>query len=110
MRLIGLVLLLVLLPTPTLLPAEAQLPTKMSRIGMLMPVSAEDAASNLEAFRERLGELGTHRGQEHPHGAPVYRGSNRASPRPRHRVSRLEVGPHRDLGYASRNGGEKGNE
>jgi len=46
------------------LGAEAQQPpTKMRRIGMLMPVSAAAAALNIEAFRQGLRELGYIEGQ-----------------------------------------------
>jgi putative ABC transport system substrate-binding protein len=56
MRLIGLVLALGLVLAPPF--AEGQKPGKVPRIGMLMPVSPEDAAGNIEAFQQRLRELG----------------------------------------------------
>jgi putative tryptophan/tyrosine transport system substrate-binding protein len=57
MRLIGLAVVLTLgLVLPLI--AEGQPLAKVPRIGMLMPVSAEDAAGNIEAFQQRLAELG----------------------------------------------------
>jgi putative ABC transport system substrate-binding protein len=46
-----------------LFAVEAQPPAKVPRIGMLMPVSPEDAAGNIEAFQQRLAELGHHDGK-----------------------------------------------
>lgn len=43
--------------------ASAQRSAKLTRIGMLMPVSATDAAPNLDAFRRGLRELGHVEGQ-----------------------------------------------
>jgi ABC-type uncharacterized transport system substrate-binding protein len=57
MRLIGLAVVRTLgLVLPLI--AEGQPLAKVPRIGMLMPVSAEDAAGNIEAFQQRLAELG----------------------------------------------------
>ena len=50
------VLLALLLPAP--LPASARPPTKIPRIGLLMPVSPDAAAVNIEAFRRGLRDLG----------------------------------------------------
>ena len=44
--------------------AEAQQPTKVSRVGMLLPVAAADAATNIEAFRQGLRERGYAEGRD----------------------------------------------
>ena len=49
-------LALVLLVAP--LAADAQPPAKIPRIGLLMPVSPDTAAINIEAFRQGLRDLG----------------------------------------------------
>jgi putative ABC transport system substrate-binding protein len=49
-------LALLLLAAP--LAAEAQPPAKIPRIGLLMPVSPDAAAINIEAFRQGLRDLG----------------------------------------------------
>src|SRR6266487_176523 len=60
MRCIGM-LILSLLVAPCI--AEAQPPSKMPRIGFLMPLLTPERAHNLEAFRHRLRELGWIEGQ-----------------------------------------------
>ena len=60
MRCIGM-LILSLLVAP--LAAEAQPPSKVPRIGFLMPLLTPERAHNLEAFRHRLRELGWIEGQ-----------------------------------------------
>jgi putative ABC transport system substrate-binding protein len=40
------------------LPAQAQQPTKIPRIGILIPISASLLSARVEAFRQRLRELG----------------------------------------------------
>jgi len=54
-------LILSLLVAP--LAAEAQPPSKVPRIGFLMPLLTPERAHNLEAFRHRLRELGWIEGQ-----------------------------------------------
>ena len=39
-------------------PAEAQQPARIPRIGILIPTSASFISARLEAFRQRLRELG----------------------------------------------------
>jgi ABC-type uncharacterized transport system substrate-binding protein len=55
------ILTLSLLVAP--LAAEVQLPSKVPRIGFLMPLLTPERAHNLEAFRQRLRELGWIEGQ-----------------------------------------------
>jgi putative ABC transport system substrate-binding protein len=43
--------------------AEAQRPARSPQVGMLMPVAPADAATNIEAFRQGLRELGYVEGQ-----------------------------------------------
>ena len=45
------------------LAADAQQPTKVPTIGMLLPVPSADAATNIEAFRQGLHEPGYVEGQ-----------------------------------------------
>jgi putative ABC transport system substrate-binding protein len=49
---------LALLLTPAVCPAQEPKPGKIVRIGRLSPLSAETDRPNLEAFRQRLAELG----------------------------------------------------
>ena len=44
--------------------AEAQQPTKAPRVGMLLPVAAADAATNIEAFQQGLRERGYVEGRD----------------------------------------------
>ena len=60
---IGLALPLALAVLAAAPRADAQRPAKIHRVGMLMPVRAADAASNVEAFRKGLRELGYVEGQ-----------------------------------------------
>jgi putative tryptophan/tyrosine transport system substrate-binding protein len=60
---IGCIVLLILSLLVAPLAAEAQPPSKVPRIGFLMPLLTPERAHNLEAFRHRLRELGWIEGQ-----------------------------------------------
>ena len=60
---IGCIVLLILSLLVAPFAAEAQPPSKVPRIGFLMPLLTPERAHNLEAFRHRLRELGWIEGQ-----------------------------------------------
>src|SRR5215468_552389 len=60
---VGLIVALALAILMAPLAVEAQPPSKVPRIGFLMPLLTPDRAHNLEAFRQRLRELGWLEGQ-----------------------------------------------
>jgi putative ABC transport system substrate-binding protein len=60
---IGCIVMLILSLLVAPLATEAQPPSKVPRIGFLMPLLTPERAHNLEAFRQRLHELGWIEGQ-----------------------------------------------
>jgi putative tryptophan/tyrosine transport system substrate-binding protein len=60
---IGCIVMLILSLLVAPLATEAQLPSKVPRIGFLMPLLTPERAHTLEAFRHRLRELGWIEGQ-----------------------------------------------
>jgi putative tryptophan/tyrosine transport system substrate-binding protein len=60
---IGRIVMLILSLLVSPLATEAQPPSKVPRIGFLMPLLTPERAHNLEAFRQRLHELGWIEGQ-----------------------------------------------